>query len=130
MNLEDLKKATPDPGRGSSRKKAPEGGLDEIEERSRQFLEATRVIPWEADATTWRFAYVGLQAVKLLGYPQEEWYGENFWTAHLHPEDREHSLRAALRLLGLSPTRYHNWKREENCELDDASSCPRSFPIS
>ncbi len=38
------------------------------------------------------------------------------------------SLRAALRLLGLSPTRYHNWKREESCELDDASSCPRSFP--
>ncbi len=93
MNPKDLKKATPDPERGSSRKKAPEGGLDEFEERSRRFLEATRVIPWEADATTWRFTYVGPQAVKLLGYPQEEWYGENFWTAHLHPEDREHALK-------------------------------------
>ncbi len=68
MNPKDLKKATPDPERGSSRKKAPEaeGGLDEIEERSRQFLEATRVIPWEADATTWRFTYVGDAAYAML----------------------------------------------------------------
>ncbi len=92
VNLEDMNRVTPDSERGSSRKKAPEGGLDEIEEPSRQFLEATRVIPWEADARTWRFTYVGPQAVKLLGYPQEEWYGENFWTTHIHPEDREHAL--------------------------------------
>ncbi len=92
VNLKDLKKVTPDPERGSSRKKAPEGGPYETEERSRQFLEATRVIRWEADATTWRFTYVGPQAVKLLGYPQEEWYGENFWTAHLHPEDRDFAV--------------------------------------
>ncbi len=38
------------------------------------------------------------------------------------------SLRNALRILGLSSTRYHSWKREESCELDDVSSCPRTFP--
>ena len=37
-------------------------------------------------------------------------------------------LRTALRILGLSATRYHSWKREEDCELDDTSSCPRSRP--
>ena len=37
-------------------------------------------------------------------------------------------LRSALRVLGLSKTRYHFWKREEECELDDASSCPRVHP--
>ena len=92
MNPKDLKNTTPDPERGSSRKKAPEGGPDEAEERFRQFLVATRVIPWEADARTWRFTYVGPQVVQLLGYSQEEWYGDNFWTTHLHPEDREPAL--------------------------------------
>ena len=38
------------------------------------------------------------------------------------------SLSSALHLLGLSSTRHHSWKREERCELDDASSCPRTFP--
>jgi hypothetical protein len=38
------------------------------------------------------------------------------------------SLRSALRLLGLSSSRYHTWKREESCELGDVSSCPRRFP--
>jgi transposase InsO family protein len=38
------------------------------------------------------------------------------------------SLRSALRVLRLSKTRYHSWKREEECELDDASSCPRAHP--
>ena len=38
------------------------------------------------------------------------------------------SLRKALRILGLSPTRYHSWQREESCQLDDISSCPRTFP--
>ncbi len=95
-----MKKVKPDQVRESSRKKAPEGGLDEIEERSRQFLVATRVIPWEADARTWRFTYIGPQAVKLLGYPQEEWYGENFWTAHLHPEDRDFAVDMCVKSSG------------------------------
>jgi transposase InsO family protein len=38
------------------------------------------------------------------------------------------SLRSALLVLGLSKTRYADWKREEECELDDVSSCPQSHP--
>jgi transposase len=37
-------------------------------------------------------------------------------------------LRFALRVLGLSSSRYHSWKRDEECELDDAASCPQSRP--
>ncbi len=37
-------------------------------------------------------------------------------------------LRMALRILRLSPSRYHAWKREEECGLDDMPSCPRSSP--
>ena len=38
------------------------------------------------------------------------------------------SFRKALLVIGLSKTRYHEWKREEECELDDVSSCPQSHP--
>jgi hypothetical protein len=39
------------------------------------------------------------------------------------------SLRGALRVVHLSPSRYHQWRRvEQVCELDDQVSCPRSTP--
>lgn len=35
----------------------------------------------------------------------------------------------ALRVLGLSVSRYHTWRRlEQACNLEDRSSCPRTFP--
>ena len=39
------------------------------------------------------------------------------------------SLRGALRVVQLSPSRYHQWRQaERSCELDDQLSCPRSTP--
>ncbi len=37
-------------------------------------------------------------------------------------------LRVALRLLQLSQSRYHAWKREDECGLNDVRSCPQSSP--
>ena len=37
-------------------------------------------------------------------------------------------LRVVLRVLRLSPSRYHSWKHEEECGLDDRPSCPRRLP--
>ena len=38
-------------------------------------------------------------------------------------------LRNMLRVLGLSPARYHSWRRsQQKCSLDDRSSCPRTSP--
>jgi hypothetical protein len=34
-------------------------------------------------------------------------------------------LRVILRILRLSHSRYHSWKREKECGLDDMPSCPR-----
>ncbi|MDF5708519.1 MAG: PAS domain S-box protein [Nostoc sp. S4] len=62
------------------------------ENRLRQLLETVKVIPWELDLKTCRFIYVGLQAVELLNYPLAQWYEENFWVNHLHPDDREKSV--------------------------------------
>jgi transposase InsO family protein len=33
-----------------------------------------------------------------------------------------------LRVIRLSQSRYHTWNREEQCALDDSSSCPQSSP--
>jgi PAS domain S-box-containing protein len=64
---------------------------DEV--RRERLLEATNVIPWEADAQTWVFTYVGPQAKTLLGYPPEQWYEKDFWVSHLHPEDRDSAIK-------------------------------------
>jgi len=46
-------------------------------------------IAWSASAETFRFTYVNPAAETLLGYPVDRWLNEpNFWTEHLHPEDR------------------------------------------
>jgi len=71
--------------------------LRESEERLRLLLETTQVIPWEADARTWEFTYVGPQAVSILGYPVERWYAPDFWTAHIHPDDVEHAVAVCAR---------------------------------
>ncbi|ACC80931.1 PAS domain S-box protein [Nostoc punctiforme] len=63
------------------------------ENRLRQLLETVKVIPWELDLKTWRFIYVGPQAVDLLNYAIADWYEENFWINHLHPHDKEKSVR-------------------------------------
>ncbi len=73
--------------------KQVEIALRASENRLRQLLETVKVIPWELDLKTWRFIYVGPQAVDLLNYPIAEWYEENFWVNHLHPHDLEKSVR-------------------------------------
>lgn len=60
-------------------------------------LESTLVVPWEANAKTWQFTYVGPQAVRLLGYPVNEWYQKDFWVKHLHPEDRDYAIDFCVR---------------------------------
>jgi len=37
-------------------------------------------------------------------------------------------LKAVLKIVGLSPARFHSWNSRTNCGLDDRSSCPRSVP--
>ncbi len=58
----------------------------------RNLVESTSIIPWELDLISWNFTYVGHQAEKILGYPITDWYKENFWFDHLHPDDREANI--------------------------------------
>ena len=72
------------------RRKADRAG--QLNQRMQRLLESTNAVPWEADASTWQFTYVGPQAVRLLGYPPEAWYEQDFWIEHLHPDDRESAV--------------------------------------
>lgn len=66
--------------------------LRQSEERLRGLLETANVVPWEADGDTLKFTYVGPQVVGLFGYPQSQWYTDDFLRAHIHPDDREQAL--------------------------------------
>ena len=61
-------------------------------ERVQLLLNVTHSFPWEADFLTGSFTFVGDQAVNMLGYPIEDWYQLDFWSRHLHPEDRTKTL--------------------------------------
>jgi PAS domain S-box-containing protein len=77
-------------------RKRTENALKGSEESLRVLLETTNAIPWEADAKTWQFTYVGPKATELLGYSPEQWHEKDFWASHIHPEDREFAIRTCL----------------------------------
>lgn len=62
------------------------------EKHFRGMIESTAGIPWEVDLSTFQFTYVGPQAEKILGYPVEQWYENDFWGEHIHPDDRDAAL--------------------------------------
>ncbi|MCZ6732249.1 MAG: PAS domain S-box protein [Gammaproteobacteria bacterium] len=83
--------------RDITERKRKEKQLQASEARLRRLLETTNAIPWEANAKTWQFTYVGPQAVKLLGYPVDQWYEQDFWAGHIDPEDREYAIDFCLK---------------------------------
>jgi len=54
-------------------------------------------IVWELDYKTFCFTFVSKRAEELLGYPAEEWLkSSSFWQDHLHPADRDGTVRLCL----------------------------------
>ncbi|RZJ70706.1 PAS domain-containing protein [Flavobacterium sp.] len=54
-------------------------------------------IVWESDFENDNISFVNAQAEEISGYPVEQWLSEpNFWTNHVHPEDRESTIRAYM----------------------------------
>ena len=77
-------------------RKKMEDELRESEENFRRLVETTTAVLWQADMESWTFTYVTPQAVKLLGYPLEQWYEKDFWISHIHPDDRERAIDTCL----------------------------------
>ena len=67
--------------------------IQENEKKFKQLVESTTAIPWELDLSTWIFTYVGPQASTVLGYPTTDWYKNDFWSEHIHPDDVENSIK-------------------------------------
>ncbi|MCC5621641.1 ATP-binding protein, partial [Nostoc sp. CHAB 5715] len=74
----------------------PSAALKQSEKRLKTLTAKARVIPWEVNATTGNFTYVGPQTVEILGYPLSDWYTDDFWAKHMHPEDREWAIEYCL----------------------------------
>jgi PAS domain S-box-containing protein len=66
------------------------------EKHFRSLIESSAGIPWVVDYSTFQFTYVGPQAEEILGYPIEQWYETDFWSKHIHPDDREAALAYCL----------------------------------
>lgn len=79
-------------------RKAAEESRRESEKNFRGLVETTAAVPWQADTESWVFTYVGPQAVRLLGYPLEQWYEKDFWASHLHPDDKEFAVNTCMGL--------------------------------
>ncbi len=76
----------------SGRKQA-ERELDRTRAHFRQLRASIPAIVWRGDPTTFRFTSVSGEAEAILGYPVALWMQEpNFWTNHIHPEDREWAM--------------------------------------
>ncbi|MDI1446821.1 GAF domain-containing protein [Polyangium sp. 6x1] len=93
----DHAKLYADLARENNERRRTEQTLRRSEERMRRLVEIAGVIPWEADAETERFTYVGPQAEERLGWPTSAWYKPNFLRDHAHPEDRDLALAAFTR---------------------------------
>ncbi len=89
-------------------RKQIENELKESEARFRLLAETTDIIPWESDAKTFQFTYVGPQAERILGYPTSDWYTYDFWPNHIHPDDKEEALKTCLEA----------FKTKQNYEFD------------
>lgn len=51
-------------------------------------LESTQAIPWKIDWASMRFAYIGPQIERLLGWTPASWVSAEDWATRMHPEDR------------------------------------------
>ena len=71
-------------------------------DRYRRLLEQLPIVIWQAQLEGWRFTLVSPHAQTLLGYPLEQWYQEDFWLDHLHPDDRERVLACCYLVAALA----------------------------
>lgn len=71
--------------------------LRKSEERLRRLVETADVIPWEVDADTHTFTFVGAQAEKRFGWPASMWTKSNFLKDNVHPDDRSAAITAFTR---------------------------------
>ena len=62
--------------------------------RLRGLVEDLDAIVWEVDAATGDFSFVSEGATTIVGFTPAEWTSDSgFWVDHVHPDDRDRTLR-------------------------------------
>jgi PAS domain S-box-containing protein len=80
--------------RDITQRKEAEEKLTHTRARLSNLIQSVEGIVYEADAETFQFTFVSVQAERMLGYPVLQWFDEpEFWINHVHPEDREKTVR-------------------------------------
>lgn len=65
----------------------------ETKQRVESLINTIDGIVWECNPATLSFTFISKKSEKILGYTSEEWLeNPNFWTEHIHPEDREWTI--------------------------------------
>ena len=62
------------------------------EQRFKNLVDTTGGIVWEVDIESDRFSYISKNAERILGYSIQAWKQQNFWSEHIHPEDRQQAI--------------------------------------
>ncbi|MGH8576844.1 MAG: putative bifunctional diguanylate cyclase/phosphodiesterase [Gammaproteobacteria bacterium] len=83
-------------------RKSNEDALRDSRERFAALVHALGVVVFEADLPERRITFISDQAERLFGYPEASWLGADgrgfdFWSAHVHPEDRERASELSQR---------------------------------
>ncbi len=65
-----------------------------IQQKYRELVEGIdHAVIWAAAPGLLTFSFVSPSAARILGYPLQDWLKEpNFWTKHIHPDDKERVL--------------------------------------
>jgi PAS domain S-box-containing protein len=80
-----------------AREQAARTAAEASQHRLRDLVDRMDAIVAEADARTFRFSFVSRSAETILGYPIQQWLDEpDFWTRHLHPDDRDRTVDRCL----------------------------------
>lgn len=58
-----------------------------LEKNYKDLVNSIDGIIWEADRNL-QFTFVSKKAEVILGYSLEEWFKQDFWKSHIHPEDK------------------------------------------
>ncbi len=75
--------------RDITERKQAELALHEREQHYSTLINDIDAIVWEVSLPDLLFTFVSESAKKILGYPLDDWYQENFWLDHIHPDDRD-----------------------------------------
>jgi len=83
-------------------KHSMEEKLRESREQYRALLDASGAVPWEMDAATKEFTYVGPQSSTVLGIGPDNMGGLDKWLSMVHPDDAEKVRRGFTEASGSS----------------------------